>query len=142
MRNKIICILFAAVLCMILCGCGMDQTGNRPGTNDMDILPDVTPMISPDTQDGVVNDHDGIIGNSHTDGADHDDNGNDSMTGGTNGTSNGGTNSGTNGTSNGGANGSTNGGTNGSAGGGTNGSTNGGTNGTSPTTAPGTSQNP
>ena len=115
MRNKIICILFAAFLCMILCGCGMDQTGNRPGTNDMDILPDVTPMISPDTQDGVVNDHDGVIGNSHTDGADHDDH------------NDGGTISGTNGTANGGTNGGTSSGTNGS---------------TSPTTAPGTTQNP
>ena len=115
MRNKIICILFAAFLCMILCGCGINQTGNRPGTNDMDILPDVTPMISPDTQDGVVNDHDGVIGNSHTDGADHDDH-ND---GGTSGTANGGTN--------------------GTASGGTSSGTSGGT---SPTTAPGTTQNP
>ena len=122
MRNKIICILFAAFLCMILCGCGMDQTGNRPGTNDMDILPDVTPMITPETQDGVVNDHDGIIGNNHTGGADHDDN-ND-------------------GTANGSTNGTANGGATGTPNGSTNGGTNGGTNGTMPTTAPGTKQNP
>jgi hypothetical protein len=90
MKNKIIFILIAAFLCMALCGCGMDRTGNRPGTNDRDVLPDVTPMISPDVDDGVVNDHDGIIGNGNSSGADHD---------GTNGGTNGSTNGGTNGSS-------------------------------------------
>lgn len=69
MKNRIIALVFAALLCAALCGCGMDRTGNRPGT-DTDVLPDVTPLISPDVEDGVVTDQDGIIGNGHGNGAD------------------------------------------------------------------------
>lgn len=75
MKNRILCILFAVLLCAALCGCGMDRTGNRPGTDNMDILPDVTPMISPDASDGVVTDQDGVIGNGHADGADQNNDG-------------------------------------------------------------------
>lgn len=60
--KKNLCLIFALLLCLSLCACGMDRSDNRPGSG-MDILPDVTPMVSPDLNDGRVQDGDGIIGN-------------------------------------------------------------------------------
>lgn len=71
MKHKILCLLLAALLCLALCGCGSygTQDGRRPG--EMEILPDTSPLIDPDMDDGVVHDHDGIIedhdtGNGHS----------------------------------------------------------------------------
>jgi hypothetical protein len=60
--KKILCLLFALLLCLSLCACGMDQRADRPGSGT-DILPDVSPMASPDVSDGRVQDGDGFIGN-------------------------------------------------------------------------------
>ena len=60
--KKNFCLIFALLLCLALCACGMDRSDGRPGSG-MDILPDVTPMASPDLNDGSVQDGDGIIGN-------------------------------------------------------------------------------
>lgn len=60
--KKNLCLIFALLLCLALCACGMDRSEGRPGSG-MDILPDVTPMVSPDLNDGSVQDGDGIIGN-------------------------------------------------------------------------------
>jgi hypothetical protein len=67
MKNRIICILFAVLLCAALCACGGGRMDNDNRTDDMDILPEGSPMVSPDPADGYVNDHDGIIGNGGTD---------------------------------------------------------------------------
>lgn len=60
--KKNLCLIFALLLCLALCACGMDRGSDRPGSG-MDILPNVTPMASPDLNDGRVQDGDGIIGN-------------------------------------------------------------------------------
>ncbi len=60
--KKNLTLIFALILCLSLCACGMDRSDGRPGSG-MDILPDVTPMVSPDLNDGSVQDGDGIIGN-------------------------------------------------------------------------------
>ena len=75
MKKNLLCILFAVLLCLALCGCGSYRTDHGTVNGDMDLLPDVTPMVSPDTNDGVVTDRDGIIGNGQ--GSDSADNGND-----------------------------------------------------------------
>ena len=49
-------------MCLSLCACGMDRETDRPGSGT-DILPDVSPMVSPDVSDGRVQDGDGFIGN-------------------------------------------------------------------------------
>ena len=62
MKKKLFCLLFALLLCLSSTGCGMDRSGTRPG-GDGNLLPDPSPVISPDTEDGKVRDQDGIIGN-------------------------------------------------------------------------------
>ncbi len=62
MKKKLFCLLFALLLALSAAGCGMDRTGTRPNGNT-DLMPDSSPMISPDTNDGTVRDQDGIIGN-------------------------------------------------------------------------------
>lgn len=60
--KKNLCLIFALLLCLALSACGMDRSDGRPGSGT-DLLPDVTPMVSPDLNDGRVQDGDGIIGN-------------------------------------------------------------------------------
>lgn len=60
--KKNLCLIFAFLLCLSLCACGMDRGTDRPGSGT-DILPDVSPMVSPDVSDGRVQDGDGFIGN-------------------------------------------------------------------------------
>ena len=71
MRKTIVYMLCAAMLCVCLCGCGNQDQGQSQGQgqNDMAIgtpvVPDMTPMVSPivtpDLEDGHVDDTDGII---------------------------------------------------------------------------------
>ena len=61
--KKILCLFLAIAVCAALCGCGNDRTDHGLMDGDMDLLPDVSPMISPDREDGQVQDQDGIIGN-------------------------------------------------------------------------------
>ena len=70
MKKKILCVLFAVLLCASVCACGSERTDRGNQSGDMDILPDVSPMLSPDRQDGVVTDGDGFIGNGGQTGAD------------------------------------------------------------------------
>lgn len=63
MKKKILCVMFALLLCASLCACGSMRADRGSQTSDLDILPGTTPMISPDRQDGMVTDGDGIIGN-------------------------------------------------------------------------------
>lgn len=60
--KKNLCLIFAFLLCLSFCACGMDRGTDRPG-GGTDILPDVSPMVSPDVSDGRVQDGDGFIGN-------------------------------------------------------------------------------
>ncbi len=64
MKTKSICILLVLLFCLSLCACGMDKAGNTRPSSGMDILPETSPMISPDRSDGVVTDKDGVIGNA------------------------------------------------------------------------------
>ena len=63
MKKKLFCMILALVLCAALCACGTMREDRGTQNNDMDILPDVSPMISPDVDDGIVTDGDGTIGN-------------------------------------------------------------------------------
>ena len=63
MKKRFRCIFFAVLIAAVLCGCGAMRGNNGTNNGDMDILPDVSPMILPDMDEGVVTDHDGIIGN-------------------------------------------------------------------------------
>ena len=58
MKKRLICMFLAALLCLALCGCGEARRDGGRGDGAMDILPEVSPMISPDANDG-----DGVIGN-------------------------------------------------------------------------------
>lgn len=70
MKKLIAYAMSAAMLCTLLCGCGSDQYGNggafttTPSVapqQDTTSVPTVSPMLTPDVEDGIVNDRDGII---------------------------------------------------------------------------------
>lgn len=69
MKKTISCVIVAAMLTLILCGCGSFKAsgnstgmGNGTGTNGgTENTPAVSPMFTPDVNDGIVNDRDGII---------------------------------------------------------------------------------
>ena len=78
MKKLIAYAMTAAMLCTLLCGCGSDQYGNGgayTGTpsvapqQDTTSVPTVSPMITPDVEDGIVNDRDGIIGDNNGTGS-------------------------------------------------------------------------
>ena len=68
MKKRFFCILLVVLLCAALCACGSDRMYDNNRKDDMDILPDTSPMLSPDPNDGKVTDQDGIIGNGHSGG--------------------------------------------------------------------------
>ena len=53
-----------AVLCTLLCGCGSfrDELPVHTPAATMDLLPEISPVLTPDMQDGLVTDRDGVIG--------------------------------------------------------------------------------
>ena len=63
MKKRLLCMFLAALFCLALCGCGEARRDGGRGDGAMDILPEVSPMISPDANDGRVTDGDGVIGN-------------------------------------------------------------------------------
>ena len=63
MKKKIICLACALLLCLSCCACGQDRTDGRDNSGRTDLLPETSPMVSPDWNDGVVRDQDGVIGN-------------------------------------------------------------------------------
>ncbi|MBR3474280.1 MAG: hypothetical protein IKH34_04350 [Oscillospiraceae bacterium] len=62
MKKKLFCLLFALLLSLTAAGCGMDREEERP-TGGVEILPEASPIATPDMSDGEVRDHDGVIGN-------------------------------------------------------------------------------
>ena len=53
-----------AVLCALLCGCGSfreEMPVHTPAAT-MDLMPEISPVLTPDAQDGLVTDRDGVIG--------------------------------------------------------------------------------
>lgn len=65
MKKKSIMTVFILLFCLSLCACGMDRQTGRPA-DGMDILPETSPMVSPDLNEGNVTDKDGIIGDRDT----------------------------------------------------------------------------
>lgn len=65
MRKTIVYTLCAAMLGALLCGCGYRSQGQDDMAVGTPAVPEMTPMISPvptpDPEDGVVGDRDGII---------------------------------------------------------------------------------
>jgi len=69
MKKTIVCILFAACVCLNLCACGGMDTGrdnavvDRPAAPQAttEVMPEILPVPTPDVDDGVVKDDDGVI---------------------------------------------------------------------------------
>lgn len=55
MNKRMISVILAALLCMALSGCGSYRTDE-----DM-VIPSMPPVLTPDADDGVVTDRNGII---------------------------------------------------------------------------------
>lgn len=70
MRKTIVYTLCAAMLCAILCGCGNQSQGRDDPAVGTPVIPNATPMVSPmltpDPQDGYVDDQDGIMEEDET----------------------------------------------------------------------------
>ena len=62
MKKKLFCLLFALLLGVTAAGCGMDRADGRPN-GSVELLPEASPIVTPDMSDGEVRDQDGIIGN-------------------------------------------------------------------------------
>lgn len=62
-KNDLFACVFA-VLCALLCGCGSfrDELPVHTPAATMDLLPEISPVLTPDMQDGLVTDRDGVIG--------------------------------------------------------------------------------
>lgn len=60
MKKSISVILLTAMLSLTLCGCGSYRNDGSMGRQD-EIMPDITPMVTPDVSDGIVDDRDGRI---------------------------------------------------------------------------------
>lgn len=68
----------AAILLLLLCltGCGNSDMDNTIGVSPVPTaMPSASPYVSPDVNDGVVNDRDGIIEDRDTGSAKDDNNG-------------------------------------------------------------------
>lgn len=65
MKKLIGFLLIFALAAGMLAGCGMDRRGNNSVVEtpliDQNLIPTASPMISPDVDNGTVNDTDGII---------------------------------------------------------------------------------
>ena len=68
MKKTLVLALAAASLCLALCGCGDYRVEPDNSVKEPDIvstpspmLPEISPMITPDVNDGVVKDTDGEI---------------------------------------------------------------------------------
>ena len=68
MKKTLVLALAAASLCLALCGCGDYRVEPDNSVKEPDIvstpspmLPEISPMITPDVNDGIVKDTDGEI---------------------------------------------------------------------------------
>ncbi len=68
MKKKLFCLAFALLLGLTAAGCGMDRTDERPA-GGVEILPESSPIVTPDMSDGEVRDRDGVIGNGEQGGS-------------------------------------------------------------------------
>ncbi len=68
MRKTIVFTLCTAMLCAVLCGCGNqrqdDMAVSTPAVPES--TPMVSPMVTPDPRDGIVDDRDGVIEEDET----------------------------------------------------------------------------
>lgn len=65
MKRTIVIVCALAMLCAVLCGCGSyrDERPVQTPVATMDLIPEVSPVLTPDMDDGIVKDEDGIIEN-------------------------------------------------------------------------------
>lgn len=78
MKKTMICMLLIGCVCLSLCGCGGMSTGRDNAVvetplipnNSPDLNPEILPMETPNAEDGIVNDRDGLIDEGDT-GANH-----------------------------------------------------------------------
>ena len=63
MKRFLFLVCALALLCTVLGGCGIrgDKTPMETPAATMDLLPDLSPVPTPDVDNGVVTDHDGVI---------------------------------------------------------------------------------
>lgn len=70
MKRTVSCLLIAACCCLMLCGCGAGDERLDEMVVGTPIIPEtspiVTPMPTPDVEDGVVKDGDGLIEDGDT----------------------------------------------------------------------------
>ncbi len=69
MKRSILLVCVFALLCAVLCGCGDYRNDNLPMETPgatMDLMPEVSPMVSMNPEDGYVRDGDGVIEDSDT----------------------------------------------------------------------------
>ncbi len=62
--KKLILLALALVLsCLVLCGCGglRGETPMQTQMPTMDLMPEISPVLTPDMDDGLVTDRDGLI---------------------------------------------------------------------------------
>ncbi len=63
MKRAIILVCVLATICAALCGCGSlrdDRPTQAPAATS-DLVPEISPMLTPDMNDGIVKDEDGMI---------------------------------------------------------------------------------
>lgn len=63
MKRAIIFVCVLTMICTVLCGCG-DYRNGRPMQTPaatMDLVPEASPMLTPNVNDGIVKDQDGVI---------------------------------------------------------------------------------
>lgn len=77
MKKSFSYVMIAAMLCLALCGCGNQNSGRDDMVVGTPVVPEMTPLVTPmptpDVEDGIVEDKDGMI--------EDNDNGRDTKTG-------------------------------------------------------------
>ena len=63
MKRMIIFVCVLTLVCTVLCGCGSLRDGQPMQTPaaTTDLIPEVSPMLTPDMNVGIVKDEDGMI---------------------------------------------------------------------------------
>lgn len=70
MKKSFAYVMIAAMLCLALCGCGNQNSGRDDMAVGTPAVPEMTPLITPmptpDVEDGIVEDRDGMIEDKDT----------------------------------------------------------------------------
>lgn len=67
MKKVFACVICVVLLCTVLAACGDNRADNDRILNDMPAATaQVSPDLSPDIEDGIVNDKDGMIDDNDT----------------------------------------------------------------------------